>query len=175
MRRLVFLLVFMCMTHQINAEEGSADPNGDGVVDVKDFELFAKQFGLNSTNPKFIPDIRASDVLPMLQRLHAQQESFGVLKIAQCRVTGFVGHIRGSAIVVEFQLEYEEIRRAFGIEKGDAQNFFFIAVQVGGGDGRLAVLSHFATDWSYPASVESLGLVYQACDRCSFSYAMGAW
>ena len=29
--------------------------------------------------------------------------------------------------------------------------------------------------WSYPASVESLGLVYQACDRCSFSYAIGAW
>ena len=24
-------------------------------------------------------------------------------------------------------------------------------------------------NWSYPASVESLGLVYQACDRCSFS------
>ena len=23
--------------------------------------------------------------------------------------------------------------------------------------------------WSYPASVERLGLVYQACDRCSFS------
>ena len=27
----------------------------------------------------------------------------------------------------------------------------------------------FGPRWSYPASVESLRLVYQACDRCSFS------
>ena len=25
-------------------------------------------------------------------------------------------------------------------------------------------------DWSYPASVEYLGLVFQACDRCSLPY-----
>ena len=33
----------------------------------------------------------------------------------------------------------------------------------------IVIVDTMLVEWSYPASVERLGLVYQACDRCSFS------
>ena len=68
MLRIILALV-LCFGSAMAEETGSADLNGDGVVDFKDFLIFTKQYGSKSGDKTFVSDIRASEILPVLLSL----------------------------------------------------------------------------------------------------------
>lgn len=55
-------------------EMGSADLNGDGVVDIMDWNIFVAQWGAVRGDDNFVEDLRASDVLPILMALKKEIE-----------------------------------------------------------------------------------------------------
>lgn len=167
-RRLFVLLsvsLLLLLARFAGAEEvGSADLNGDGVVDTTDFALFVAQFGLVDGDAGFVEDLKARDILPILQKLENDLKAFNYLHLhriimgnAPVKFVG--GHlgIRGTSLsYLDLEVHKSDLKRflhegARNAENGHDYYAYFVTELMIPELGEIPVVSHFATHVPYPA------------------------
>ena len=152
MARYCFLVGLFLLVDSVSAEEvGSADLNGDGVVNIKDFDLFVRQFGLSEGDKDFVEDLRASDVLPILRALENR------INYIENSKNVFVGDVKGEcvpffghALYQEFLVEAKEVVDKLNLpisNLSELHNYEFLITEVwhGNGFGLLPVVGHPST------------------------------
>ena len=141
MTRYCFLVGFVLIfTVQSRAEVGSADLNGDGVVNIADFLLFNSQFGLSKNDDGFITDLRASEILPTLAHIERQIEKLREVDKAIGRTRTRLGYVTamflnghpalGEENRYDFFVKYEDITKGLGIPIRDVEKCHYIALHL---------------------------------------------
>ena len=65
----IFAVLVLLSTSVQAVDVGSADLNGDEAVNMADWMIFIRQFNSTRGDMNFVEDLRASDVLPVIQKL----------------------------------------------------------------------------------------------------------